>query len=281
MPTAQRRELVKGTYPFVSVQRQCQLLGVNRSSYYYSPRGESAFNLMLMRLMDEHYLDHPYKGPRRMQSWLRRKHDLDVNMKRLNRLYYKVMGLNSVLPGPHTTKPRAEHKKYPYLLRNLVIERPNQVWATDITYIPMLHGYLYLTALLDVFSRYVLLWSVSNTMTAEWCVELFSQAKDLYGPPEIMNTDQGSQYTSEAFTDAVLGNSGTALSMTGCGRATDNAYIERLWRSVKYECVYLYEMSDGLDLDKRLTSYFDYYNTDRDHQSLAGGIPQDYYFIGP
>lgn len=275
------RQAAIGSSPYLSVRQQCKLLGVPRSSHYYEPLEESPLNLELMRLMDQHYLEYPDKGPRRMLRWLRRVHGYEVNLKRINRLYYQVMGLHSVLPGPHTSRPRPGHKIYPYLLRGLAIDRPNQVWQTDISYVPMRHGYLYLTAWIDVYSRYVLSWSLSNTMTAQWCAQLYEQTTSEYGFPEIVNTDQGSQYTSEIFTETVLKSKQTALSMDGKGRATDNAFVERLWRTVKYEYIYLHEFKNGLDLNHGLQTYFDYYNWARDHSSLEPGLPHQHYFIGP
>lgn len=277
MDIQQRKELIK-PHPHVSIASQSKLLDISRSSYYYTPVPESPFNLYLMELMDKHYLEYPDKGPRRMRAWLARVHGLEVNIKRLNRLYYKVMQLKSILPGPHTSKPSPGHKVYPYLLRDLAIIAPNQVWQTDISYIPLPSGYLYLTAWIDVYSRYVLNWSISNTMTAEWCSEVFFETINKYGRPQIVNTDQGSQYTSAIFTAAVLADEQTKLSMDGKGRATDNAHIERLWRSVKYECVYLYGFDNGSTLFKGLDNYFNYYNNERDHSSLGYGLPNNFYF---
>lgn len=265
----------------LSLARQTELLGVPRGRLYYKPIPETELNLKIMRLMDEHYLDHPYKGPRRMKSWLARVHHIDVNIKRLNRLYYSIMGLQSILPGPHTSKPAPGHKIYPYLLRGLTIDQPNQVWQTDITYIPMSGGYLYLTAWIDVLSRFVLNWSISNTMTAEWCTQIYEQTVEKWGCPQIVNTDQGSQYTSEIFSSTVLSNPDVQLSMDGRGRATDNAFIERLWRTVKYEYIYLHDFEDGAVLDRGLHAYFDYYNWARDHSSLGPGLPHQFYLTGP
>jgi len=263
----------------LSLIRQCELLDINRGQLYYKAVPESDFNLKLMRLMDEHYLQHPDKGPRRMQSWLKRKYDIEVNIKRLNRLYYRVMGLQSVLPGPHTSKSTPGHKIYPYLLRGLSIDKPNQVWQTDISYIGLQGGYLYLTAWIDVATRFVLDWSLSNTMTAEWCVETFQRAIDNWGRPEIVNTDQGSQYTSELFTSSILQGNQTLLSMDGKGRATDNAFIERLWRTVKYEYIFLHDFADGLALHKGLIDFFYYYNYDREHSALQPPLPCQHYLI--
>jgi putative transposase len=260
----------------LSIEKQCDILELARSSYYYQPKGESQLNLELMRLMDEHYLQHPYKGVPQMYSWLVKDKDYRINIKRIERLYYKVMGLRAVSPGKHTSKRNVQHKTYPYLLRNLKIEAPNQVWATDISYIPMAKGFMYLTAVIDLYSRYVVNWSVSNTMDSEWCAELLNEAIALHGKPAIINTDQRCQYTSDVFVSAV-NSQGIKLSMDGKGRATDNAFVERLWRSVKYEKIYLNPAVDGLDLNRQLVEYFDYYNYERRHSSLKNEIPADVY----
>ena len=191
-----------------------------------------------MRLMDEHYLDHPYKGANRMHIWLTRDKGYQVSKNRIERLYYKVMGLQAVMPGKHTSRRNKAHKVYPYLLCNLTVERPKQVWAMDITYIPMKKGFMYLTAIIDLYSRYIVNWSVSNSMDADWCTEVVQEAVEQHGKPEIINTDQGSQFTSEKFTTYVLSNN-IKLSMDGKGRAIDNVFIERFWRDVKYEKIYL------------------------------------------
>ena len=264
----------------MSIRHQCELLGVSRSMHYYQPMAESALNLRLLRLMDERYLEHPYLGRRRMQTWLARAHDLRVNIKRLNRLYHRVLGLQAVAPGPHTSTPNPAHPVYPYLLKGLTIERPNQVWQTDITYIPMRHGYLYLTAWIDVYSRYLLHWTLSNTMTTEWCVRTWWETVEQHGRPEIVNTDQGSQYTSRSFTQAILSESSTRLSMDGKGRATDNVYIERFWRSAKYERIYPHDFVDGKQLHQGLDQYICYYNTDRDHQGINYQLPHNLFFTG-
>ena len=261
----------------LSLSSRCRLLGLSRTGQYYEPVPSSALNLQIMDLIDRHYLDHPDKGPRRMLAYLRRVHGLKVNIKRVNRLYYKVMGLQSLLPGPHTSTPNTSHKVYPYLLRGLLVERPNQVWQTDITVIIMNRGYLYLSAIIDVFSRYVIDWSLSNTMTAEWCTSQYLTACQKWGNPEIINTDQGSQYTSNLFTGSVLSSGQTKLSMDGKGRATDNAFIERLWRSVKYEFVYLHEHTDGRQLNAGLDRYFHYYNNERDHSGIDYNLPRYFY----
>ncbi|PHQ60965.1 MAG: integrase [Maribacter sp.] len=262
----------------LSISKQGKLLGVHRSGLYYKPKGESNLNLELMRLMDEHYTHHCFKGAERMYTWLTMDKGYKVNHKRIERLYYDVMGLRAVMPGRHTSKRNKAHKIYPYLLRNLKVERSNQVWATDITYIPMQKGFMYLTAIIDLHSRYVLNWSVSNTMDAQWCADVLEQAIALYGKPEIVNTDQGSQFTSEVFTDTVLSKD-IKLSMDGKGRAIDNVFIERLWRSIKYESIYLNPPNSGIDLHKQCEWYFNYYNNERRHQGIDNQIPFKRYLI--
>jgi len=238
---------------------------------------ESDLNLELMRLMDEHYLHHPFKGAERMWKWLKKK-GYKVNHKRIERLYYDVMGLRSVMPGKHTSRRNKEHKVYPYLLRKLKIERANQVWSTDITYIPMEKGFLYLSAVIDVHTRYVLNWSISNSMDAQWVTDLMGQTIEQYGEPEIINTDQGSQYTSDEFTAMVLDETrNIKLSMDGKGRATDNAFIETLWKSIKYEKIYLSPPEDGIQLYQMVDEYFKYYNMERDHSSIDDQTPHQFY----
>lgn len=212
-----------------------------------------------------------------MHVWLTKYLGFDVSSNRIERLYYKVIGLQSLLPGPHTSKRNKDHAVYPYLLRELKIIRPNQVWATDITYVPMKNGFLYLTAVKDLCSRYVVHWKVSNSMEAAWCRDLVAEALEISGTtPEIFNTDQEVQYTSKVFTGFITGN-GMKLSMDGKGRATDNAFIERLWRSVKYEKLYLYEYRTGKELFDMLSDYFEYYNHLRRHSSINDEYPADWY----
>lgn len=263
----------------LSIARQCELIEVTRSSFYYKPTGESSLNLELMRLIDEEYLLHPWLGVPRMTTWLREDKGFKVNPKRVERLY-RLMGLSATGPKPNTSKKGKGkyHRIYKYLLRNLKIERINQVWAMDITYIPVQEGYLYLCAVIDVYSRFVVGWSLSNTMTSEWCKQTLQGAIDQYGRPEILNTDQGSQFTAYEFCDWVAHpEQGIKLSMDGKGRAIDNIFIERLWRSVKYEHVYLFPASDGLECYRGLKEYFDYYNTQRRHQSLENKTPLTVY----
>lgn len=261
----------------ISIVKQCDLLSINRSSLYYKPVEETQLNLDLMRLIDEHYLEHPYKGAPQMFKWLKYDKGYHINHKRVERLYYKVMGLRALQPGKHTSKRNKEHKIFPYLLRGLDIDRPNQVWQTDISYIPMERGFMYLTAIIDVHSRYIVNWSISNSMDKEWVCECMEEAFSKHGRPDIVNTDQGSQYTSEEFTSLILKDNQTKLSMDGKGRATDNAFIERFWRSIKYEKIYLNPPSDGLDLYQKVEDYIKYYNNSRRHSSLKDKRPNDLY----
>jgi putative transposase len=270
-----RRLMVDSSHQKLSISEQCRLLSLHRSGLYYKPCGESEENLKLMQLIDRIFLDLPFTGTRKMKHYLQLEHDCKVNRKRLRRLYL-LLGLQTLTPQPKTTIPGKGHQVYPYLLRNLVIEKPNQVWATDITYIPMRKGFLYLIAIIDLHSRYVLNWSLSNTMDADWCAEVLREAIDRHGCPQIFNTDQGSQFTSDAFT-GVLKENKIKISMDGKGRATDNIFIERLWRSLKYEYVYLNPSTDGVELYNGLARYFEFYNNRRVHQSLDYSVPLNVY----
>ena len=260
----------------LSITKQCNLLNISRSGLYYKAQKTSELNLKLMRLMNEHYLEYPYKGARRMHVWLTKDKGFKVSLNRIEHLYYKKMALRSILPGPHTSKRNKEHKIYPYLLRGLNITHSNQVWGIDITYIPMAQGFMYLIAVIDLHSRYVVNWSVSNTMEAEWCTDFIRSTFEEYGVPSILNTDQGSQFTSKIFTETVLSNH-VKLSMDGKGRATDNAFIERLWRSVKYEKVYIFPPTEGVDLHDKLAEYFYFYNHERRHSSIEDDFPVNQY----
>ena len=260
--------------PDLSIFCQCQALSISRSSFYYVPVGESAENLAIMRLLDEQYFETPFYGLLRLQAWLSKKGYL-VNHKRLRRLM-QLANWRTIYREPKTTVSNKLHHKYPYLLRGLKIERNNQVWAMDITYIPMKKGFMYLTAIIDLNSRYVVNWSLSNNMSAEWCTEVVTEAIKKHGVPEIFNTDQGSQFTSEVFTNTLISN-GIKISMDGKGRALDNIFVERLWRSVKYEKVYLNVYEDGLSLFQGINSYFEFYNNQRGHQSLDYQTPMNKY----
>ena len=258
------------SHPRLSVSRQCALLQVARSSTYYTPNtGESAQNLALMRLIDGQYLKTPFYGAPRITWWLNRQ-GYPVNPKRVARLM-RVMGLQATLPGPHTSRPHPGHRIYPYLLRGMEIAGPNEVWCADITYIPMRRGFMYLVAVMDWFSRYVIAWDMSNSMETGFCVSALNRALQT-GRPDLFNTDQGSQFTSEDFTGPLL-KAGVRISMDGRGRALDNAFIERLWRSVKYEDIYLHEYTDGHALRMGLARYFRFYNHERPHSALDNQTP--------
>lgn len=259
-----------------SVRRQCRLAGVPRSGIYYESASETADNLLLTRLIDKQYLSHPEFGSPRMTDWLRDQ-GYEVNHKRVARLMRK-MGLQAITPGPHTSKPAPGHKIYPYLLRNVDIVRVNQVWSTDITYIPMHNGYMYLTAVIDWYSRYVLAWELSNSMESLFCIDALERALT-QGSPEVFNTDQGSQFTSNAFTGVLLSKNIT-ISMDGRGRALDNVFIERLWWSVKYEKVYPQSYANGHELYQGLESYFNYYNHERQHSALDKQTPAEVFMEG-
>jgi len=263
--------MIEHNHPEISVRRQCELIGLNRSTAYHQPAGESKYNLQLMRLIDEQYTKTPFYGWPRMTAYLRRQ-GYKVNHKRVQRLM-QLMGLEAIYPKPRTSKPAPGHKIFPYLLRGLTITRPNQVWSSDITYIPMARGFMYLTAVIDWYSRYVLAWQLSNTLDGQFCLDVLRQALQ-QGRPDIFNTDQGAQFTAHAFTDTVLA-AGARVSMDSRGRALDNIVIERLWRSVKYERIYLMSYATGSDLQAGLVDYFDFYNTERPHQSLEYRTPKE------
>jgi len=274
MSTAQRRSLIEADHERLSIARQCELVSISRSSFYYQPTGETAQNLALMRLIDAQFLETPWYGSRQMAAHLRRE-GYEVGRKRVRRLM-ATMGLAAIYQRPRTTVPHPEHRIYPYLLRDIVIDRPNQVWCADITYIPMRRGFLYLVAVMDWTTRKVLAWRVSNTMDAVFCIEALHEALARFGRPEIFNTDQGSQFTSQEFTD-VLRTAGVRISMDGRGRWMDNVFIERLWRSLKYECVYLHAFETGSELRAGLTRWIGYYNTRRPHSAMAGRTPDEAY----
>lgn len=269
--------MIEKEHPEISMNRQCDLLTIHRSGLYYQPEKNTKLNRELMRLIDEQYLNKPYYGVYRMWEWLQKDKGYKVNIKRVRRLY-RLMGLEAIGPKPNTSKPSPGHTVYPYLLRNLPVTHSNHVWATDLTYVPMANGFLYLMAIIDLKSRYVLNWSVSNTMDAKWCAEVFRETVSMHGKPEILNTDQGSQFTSEVFTKAVIEEAQIKLSMDGKGRAIDNVFIERLWRSLKHEYLYLNPPADGLELYKGLKRWFTEYNTERRHKSLKGEVPMCVYY---
>ena len=254
-----KRECIEAELPGLSVRRQCELLGLNRSSWYYRPLGESAENLQWMRRIDEQYLKTPCYGSRKMAK------ELGISRARAQRLM-RLMGLEAIYPKPRLSQNDAEHRIYPYLLRNVAIVRPNQVWSSDITYVPMPQGWMYLTVVMDWFSRYVLSWRLSNTLDGQFCLEALEEAL-ARGTPEVFNTDQGVQYTARAFTDR-LELAGVGVSMDGRGRWMDNVFVERLWRTVKYECVYLHDYATPRALAAGLASFFPFYNDARLHAAL-------------
>ena len=268
-----KRQLVERGHPRISLRRQCALLGLARVSLYYQPMSEGLENLQLMRLLDEQYTATPFYGIRRMTAWLRSR-GYAVNHKRVRRLL-RTMGLEAIYAKPRLSQPAEGHAIYPYLLRGVTLARVNQVWSTDITYIRLHSGFVYLVAVMDWFSRYVLAWAVSITMDIPFCVEALNQAFN-QGQPEIFNTDQGAQFTSQAFT-ARLKEGGVRISMDGRGRALDNVFVERLWRTVKYEEVYLRDYQSVQDARQGLGRYFAFYNEERLHQALGYHTPAAVY----
>jgi putative transposase len=268
-----KRSWIEANHPSLSIRHQCELLQLNRATFYRQPGSESAANLALMRRIDEQFLQTPFYGSRRMAEVLGTRRS-PLNRKHMQRLM-RLMGLEAIYPKPHTTQRDATHKIYPYLLRNLAITRPNQVWSCDITYVPMPTGFMYLTAVIDWFSRYVLAWGLSNTLDGGFCLEALESACTKVRP-EIFNTDQGVQFTSRAFTSR-LESKGIAISMDGRGRALDNVFIERLWWSVKYEWIYLHEFATVQSLEQGLTKYFHFFCQERPHQALGYRTPAEVY----
>jgi putative transposase len=278
--------MIEPDHPDLSIDRQFRLLSISRSSFYYSPLGETDTNLSLMLLIDKQFLDTPFYGVRQM-SWHLRNEGHPVNEKRIRRLM-RLMGLMPIYQVPNTSKPAKGHKTYPYLLRGLRVERPNQVWCADITYIPMRRGFLYLVAIMDWHTRKVLAWRISNTQEADICVEALNEAIHRFGAPDIMNTDQGSQFTSFVWTDR-LKRAGTRISMDGKGRCIDNPRaftltngvhaldMSRLWRSLKYECVYLHAWDTGSQAKAGIARWMTFYNHYRPHSSLGGTPPAVFY----
>ena len=271
MSVERRREAVDRKHPSLSVVRQCKLLSISRSGLYYQPKEISEEDLTLMKIIDRQHLAIPFYGARKIGVWLKWK-GYTVNRKRVRRLM-GLMGIKAIYRHPRTSKPGPGHKIYPYLLNGMKITRPNQVWEADITYIPMARGFLYLVAIIDWYSRYVLSWKLSNTLDSGFCVEALEEALKK-GRPDIFNTDQGSQFTGEAFT-GLLKEHGIKISMDGKGSYNDNLFIERLWRTVKYEEVYLKAYQDGREARLSLVDYFRFYNTERPHQAHRYRTPAD------
>jgi putative transposase len=266
-----RLGMIDREHPRLSLVRQCALLGLNRSSLYYRPTGVDEYDLELMVLIDRQYLETPFYGSRRMAAWLRAQGHR-VNRKRVKRLM-RLMGITAIYRPPNTSKPWRGHKVYPYLLRGVKVNRGNQVWGADITYIPMAHGFIYLVAIMDWYSRYVLAWRLSNTLDSDFCVDALDEALS-NSTPEIFNTDQGSQFTSEAFTGVLLQH-GIQISMDGRGRCKDNVFVERLWRSLKYEEVYLKGYQRVPEARAGIGAYFRFYNGERPHQALGYRTPRE------
>ena len=265
--------MIEEAHPELSVRRQCELIGLNRSTYYKKASGETPLNLGLMRLIDQQYMKTPFYGVRRMTIILK-KQGHEINHKRIARLM-QVMGIQAIFPRKNLSKPGKGHRIYPYLLRGVKIKQPDHVWSTDITYIPMRNGFMYLVAIIDWYSRYVLDWRLSNTLDMDFCLESLNEALAT-GRPEIFNTDQGAQFTAAAFTNRLL-EADVQISMDSVGRALDNIFVERLWRSVKYEDIYLKNYETVSDLAKGLNAYFDFYNHQRPHQSLGYQTPAEVY----
>ncbi len=263
--TADKNKLIERGHPNLSISRQCALLGINRSSFYYDPIPESAENLHIMAALDKLHTDYPFYGVRRMSVNLDAKFQ-PVNDKRARRLM-RLMNIQTNYPRPNLSKKNEGHEIYPYLLRGLIAERPMQIWSTDITYVPMAQGFMYLCAVIDWHSRFITSWRLSNSLTIGFCKEALEESLDLFGCPEIFNTDQGSQFTGSKYTQ-YLTDRNIAVSMDGKGRALDNIFIERFWRTIKYENIYLHAYENGLELHKGLSRYFDFYCYQRKHQSL-------------
>ena len=258
----------------ISIARQCELLALSRSSFYYSPQGDDSYNLQLMNLIDEQYTKTPFYGVLKMTAWLRNIGHA-VNPKRIRRLM-REMGLEAIYPKPQTSQSAPHHTIYPYLLKGVTVNRPDHVWCADITYIRLVHGFVYLVVVLDWYSRYILSWELSITLEKEFCLQALNKALWI-SKPEIFNTDQGAQFTSEEFTGALAG-ANVRISMDGRGRLYNNIFVERLWRTVKYEEVYLHDYRTVLEARERLAAYFRFYNTERLHEALGYRTPHEVYF---
>jgi putative transposase len=274
MHLSDRCELLEPNHFALSLRQQCELLGINRSNYYYQSKPVKLEELVLLKLVDQIYTEYPYFGSRQMSNYLR-LNGHDIGRSKIRNIYEKL-GLQAVCPGPHTSKPHPEHKVYPYLLRGVEIARKDQVWSTDITFLGMKKGFVYLVAIIDWFSRYVLDWEIDISLDAGFCIEVLSRALK-QGKCEIFNSDQGSQFTSNEFINLLI-TYGIMISMDGKGRALDNIFVERLWRSVKYECIYLHEWDTVKAIKQGVCEYFNFYNYKRPHQSLNGLTPAMVYF---
>lgn len=275
MSHAKRKQMIDRDHEKLSIARQCAAVGIARGCVYYRPAPPSQQNLTLMKRMDELFMSYPFYGSRQIVAHLKRE-GIHVGRRRVRRLM-GFMGLQAIYQKPRTSTPNPAHKIYPYLLRDLKITQANHVWCTDITYIPMQNGFLYLVVVMDWASRHVLSWRLSNTLEASFCVEALEEALTMYDPPKIFNTDQGAQFTSLAFT-GILREAGIQISMDGRGRCMDNIFIERLWRSLKYEAIYLTEMTDGFIARRVIDDWINFYSHTRPHSSLDGRTPHEAYW---
>ena len=276
MSLDEKRRLVSPSYSKISIDQQCKVLGLARSCYYYKPRGLSLYNQQLMKLIDTKFIDKPFYGVARMTDYLRFDLGHRINEKRIRRLY-RLMNLRTIYPKRNLSKANLADYKYPYLLRGLVIDRPNQVWQADIRYIPMFRGFMYMFAIIDVYSRKIMGWSISNTMNVDWCKEILQNTIKEHGKPTIFNTDQGSQFTSPIFINELKEHE-IQISMDGKGRALDNIFIERFWRSLKREQIYLNPPNGGVDLYRQVKDYVLFYNTERRHQSIGKITPDEMFY---
>ncbi len=277
MSPSERRRMISKENTDLSVTRQCKLVEISRSSVYYTPVGFDQATIALMHEIDRIFTKYPFFGSRQIAAYLPQS-GFSAGRHRVRRLM-KIMGLQAIFKGPNTSKKHPQHPIYPYLLRNLSITRPNHVWCSDITYIPVKHGFLYLVAIMDWATRKVLSWRLSNTLDASFCVEALEEAIVKYGRPEIMNTDQGSQYTSTDWI-TTLTKTEIKISMDGRGRYLDNIFIERLWRSLKQEAVYLHEITNGFDAKRIIKEWISFYNTERPHTALQKRTPDQAFFTG-
>lgn len=275
MSPADKKAMVCRDHPDLSISQQCRLVQLSRSAFYYTPVPVDDETLAVMRAIDRVFTRYPFFGSRQIRAWLRRE-GIAVGRHRVRRLM-RLMGLQPIYKRPRTSQPHPAHPVYPYLLRNMVIERPGQVWCADITFVPVRHGFLYLVAIMDWASRKVLAWRLSNTMHASFCVEALQEAIARFGPPQIMNTDQGSQFTGSEWI-TVLTKAGVRISMDGRGRCMDNIFIERLWRSLKQEAIYLEELTDGFHARRVICDWIAFYNTERPHSALEHRTPRQAYW---
>ncbi len=277
MSPAEKKQMIRHDHPELSISQQCRLVKLSRSAFYYEPVGIDDETLAVMTAIDKAFTKYPFFGSRQIAAYLRRA-GIRVGRHRVRRLM-RIMGLEAIYKRPKTSQPHPAHPVYPYLLRNMIIDRPNQVWCADITFVPVRHGFLYLVAIMDWVTRKVLSWRLSNTMHADFCVEALKEAIARFGPPDIMNTDQGSQFTGSAWIMA-LTEAGVRISMDGRGRCMDNIFIERLWRSLKQEAIYLEELTDGFKAHRVIGDWMIFYNTERPHSALERRTPREAYWHG-